>query len=136
MQPVIVGVADIRNRSLAVEDAKEPASLMLEAIQGAVKDTSTSSESSQVLLDRIDSLSVVQTWTWPYHDLPGLLSQHLGVNPKYQTCTEHGGNQPAKVLHEAALRIARGESTVAVLTGGEALASCESTNVPLSAMAK
>jgi hypothetical protein len=136
MQPVIVGVADIRNRSLAVEDAKEPASLMLEAIQGAMKDTNTSNETSQVLLNSIDSLSVVQTWTWPYHDLPGLLSQSLGVNPRYQTCTEHGGKQPAKLLDEAALRIARGESTVAVLTGGEALASCESTHVPLSAMAK
>ncbi|KAJ5375868.1 hypothetical protein N7517_007874 [Penicillium concentricum] len=123
MQPVIVGVADIRNRSLAVEDAKEPASLMLEAIQGAINDASTSSETAELLRNSIDSLSVVQTWTWPYHDLPGLLSQRLGVNPKYQMYTEHGGNQPAKLLDEAALRIARGESTVAVITGGEALGS-------------
>lgn len=32
MIPVIIGVADIKNRSTAVEDAKEPATLMLEAI--------------------------------------------------------------------------------------------------------
>jgi hypothetical protein len=125
MQPIIVGVADIRNRSLAVEDAKEPATLMLEAIQGAINDACSSNETAQVLQNNIDSLGVVQTWTWPYHNLPGLLSQRLGVNPKYQTCTEHGGNQPAKLLDEAALRIARGEATVAVITGGEALASCE-----------
>jgi hypothetical protein len=33
MIPVIIGVADIKNRSTAVEDAKEPATLMLEAIE-------------------------------------------------------------------------------------------------------
>ncbi|KAJ5135352.1 uncharacterized protein N7515_004630 [Penicillium bovifimosum] len=126
MQPVIVGVADIKNRSLAVEDAKEPATLMLEAIQAAINDACTSDETAQILRDHIDSLSVVQTWTWPYQNLPGLLSQWLGVNPKHQTCTEHGGNQPAKLLDEAALRITRGEATVAVITGGEALASLAS----------
>ncbi|KAJ5554713.1 hypothetical protein N7461_003183 [Penicillium sp. DV-2018c] len=123
MQPVIVGVADIKNRSLAVEDAKEPATLMLEAIQAAINDACTTEETAQVLQNNIDSLGVVQTWTWPYNNLPGLLSQWLGVNPKHQTCTEHGGNQPAKLLDEAALRVARGEATVAVITGGEALAS-------------
>lgn len=125
MQPVIVGVADIKNRSLAVEDAKEPATLMLEAIEGAIKDASTSNETARALHGSIDSLDVVKTWTWPYADLPGLLAKKLGVNPKHQTYSEHGGHQPAKLLDEAALRIVRGKSTVAVLTGGEALASCE-----------
>lgn len=131
MQPIIVGVADIKNRSVVVENAKEPATLMLKAIQGAVADASIPSEAVQVLINSIDSLSVVRTWTWPYGDLPGLLSKQLGVNPRYRTYTEHGGNQPAKLLDEAALRISRGESTVAVLTGGEALASCEHSCFPL-----
>jgi hypothetical protein len=118
-------VADIKNRSLETEDALEPSALMLQAIEAAIADASISSEAAQTLKESIDSLSVVKTWTWPYHDLPGKLSQQLKVNPKYQTCTEHGGNQPAKLLDEAALRISRGETNVAVLTGGEALASCE-----------
>jgi acetyl-CoA acetyltransferase len=125
MQPIIVGVADIKNRSLEVENAKEPATLMLEAVQGAVADAGLSEEASNILRKSVDSLSVVQTWTWPYSDLPELLSKQLGVNPRYQTYTEHGGNQPAKLLDEAALRISRGVSTVAVITGGEALASRE-----------
>jgi hypothetical protein len=124
MPPIIVGVADIRNRSVAVDDAKEPATLMLEAIQGAINDASSSPENAKALQSSIDSLSVVRTWTWPYGDLPGLLSQQLGVTPRHQSCSDHGGNQPAKLLDEAAMRIARGETKVAVLTGGEALASC------------
>ena len=101
MQPVIVGVADIKNGSLEVENAKEPATLMIEAIQGAVADSCVSSEVIQTLKNIIDSLIVVQTWTWPYRDLPGLLSENLGVNPRYRTSTEHGGNQLAKLLDEA-----------------------------------
>lgn len=124
MIPVIIGVGDVRNRSTKVEDAKEPAELMLEAIEIALSDSKCPSATSQKLKTSIDSLSVVQTWTWPYADLPGLLAEKLGANPTYKHCSEHGGNQPAKLVDEAALRVASGESSVAVVTGGEALASC------------
>lgn len=65
----------------------------------------------------------MRTWTWPYSDLPGLLAERLGVQTKHRSYSEHGGNQPAKLLDEAARRIATGENKVAVLTGAEALAS-------------
>lgn len=123
MAPVIVGVADIKNRSTQVEDAKEPAQLMLEAINLALQDASSSD--AQQLKSSIDSVDVVHTWTWPYADLPGLLSEKLGVQPRHKFYTEIGGNQPAKLLDEAAIRISSGESKAAVITGGEALASCK-----------
>ena len=121
--PVIIGVGDIKNRSTAVTDAKEPATLMLEAIQAAIKDASTTSSSE--LQSAIDSIDVVKTWTWPYPDLPGLLAEKLGVEKsvKWKRYSEHGGDKPGKLLDEAAKRIAKGECRVAVLTGGEALAS-------------
>ncbi|KAJ5805350.1 hypothetical protein N7474_011237 [Penicillium riverlandense] len=126
MQPVIIGVADIKNRSVAVEDAKEPADLMLEAINSAIRDASDCPETLSRLRSSIDSISVVRTWTWDYPDLPGLLSLRLGINPGHQIYSDHGGNQPAKLFDEAALRLATGDSKVAVLTGGEALASLAS----------
>ena len=126
MIPIIVGVADIKNRSTAVDDAKEPASLMLEAISLAIQDASSSQEVSRILQSSIDSIDVVRTWTWPYADLPGLLSEKLGIQPKHRTYSEHGGNQPAKLLDEASQRIASGGSKVAVITGAEALASLAS----------
>jgi acetyl-CoA acetyltransferase len=121
--PVIIGVGDIKNRSTAIADAKEPATLMLEAIQAAINDASTFSSSD--IQSAIDSIDVVKTWTWPYPDLPGLLASKLGVDKsvKWKRYSEHGGDKPGKLLDEAARRIAKGECKVAVVTGGEALAS-------------
>lgn len=121
--PVIIGVADVKNKT---EEHKEPATLMLEAIVSAIQDTGC--RSAESLTSQIDSIDVVRTWTWPYADLPGLLSDGLGLGtrPKWARYTEtHGGNQPARLVDEAAGRIARGDAKVAVVTGGEALASCE-----------
>ncbi|KZM22166.1 catalytic [Ascochyta rabiei] len=119
--PVIIGVGDVKNRD--INDAKEPATLMLEAIEIALKDASPSSVSE--LKSAIDSIDVVKTWTWPYPDLPSLLSEKLGIQDtvKWKRYSEHGGNQPGKLFDEAAKRIARGECKVALITGGEALAS-------------
>lgn len=119
--PVIIGVGDVKNRN--VNNAKEPVTLMIEAIEIALKDASSSSASD--LKSEIDSIDVVKTWTWPYPDLPSLLSEKLGVQDsvKWKHYSEHGGNQPGKLFDEAAKRIARGECKVAAITGGEALAS-------------
>lgn len=117
--PVIIGVADIKNRT---DDAKEPAQLILEAIHDALHDAGNHSQ----LVSSIDSLAAVRTWTWAYENLPVLLAEKLGARPSHTQYPDyHGGNQPAKLLDEAALRVANGEARVAVVTGGEALATCE-----------
>lgn len=123
--PIVIGVADIKNKSRVVKDALEPMELMLRATQAAIKDTSLSPSEQSVLQSSIDSISVVATWTWNYHDLPGLIGERLGVKPTCKVLSEHGGNSPAKLFDEAARRISFGESKVAVVTGGEALATCE-----------
>lgn len=122
--PVVVGVGDTVNRSLRPEDAREPLDLMSEAILNALKDTGLSHTNLEQLQRHIDSIDVVQTWTWPYPDLPGALADKLGCSPRHKFCSDHGGNQPAKLFDEASKRIASGESRVAVVVGGEALASC------------
>ncbi|KAI4707623.1 hypothetical protein J4E89_007728 [Alternaria sp. Ai002NY15] len=115
--PVIIGVGDIKNRSTAIADAKEPATLMLEAIQKAISDTASLSKTD--LQSSIDSIDVVKTWTWPYPDLPGLLAEKLGVDQslKWKRYSEHGGDKPGKLFDEAAKRIAKGECKVAIVTG-------------------
>lgn len=123
--PIVIGVGDFKIRSQKIEDALEPMELMLRAIHLALADTSLSSSSLATLQSQIDDISIVRTWTWPYPDLPSLLSKKLGVQPKYKFYSDHGGNQPAKLLDEAARRISKGECKVAVVTGGEALASRE-----------
>lgn len=122
--PVVIGVGDFINRSKKVEDAVEPLQLMLSAIDEAVKDTGLSEPSHRILRAAVDSLDVVRTWTWPYPDLPGLIAERLGIDPVRKHYTDHGGNQPGLLFDEAARRISKGETKVAILTGGEALASC------------
>jgi acetyl-CoA acetyltransferase len=124
LTPIVVGVGDIKNRSLKVEDAIEPLQLMFQAILKAIQDTNLSSSAAKELQSKIDSVGVVNTWTWIYPDLPGLISEKLDVKPKYQVLSHHGGDSPAKLFDEAARRISLGESRVAIVTGGEALASC------------
>ena len=124
--PIIIGVGDVKNRSLKVDDAIEPMQLMLQAITRALEDSTTSLSHVEEVKSSIDSISVVASWTWPYADLPGLLAEKLGVRPRYKIYSEHGGNQPIKLVDEAARRISRGECKVAVVAGGEALASCTS----------
>jgi 3-oxoacyl-[acyl-carrier-protein] synthase III len=123
--PIVVGVGDIKNKSLIIKDAVEPMQLMLKATQLAIADTNLSPSASKQLQSNIDSISIVATWTWNYHDLPGLIGDKLGVKPKYKILSEHGGNSPAKLFDEAARQISFGQAKVALVTGGEALASCE-----------
>jgi acetyl-CoA acetyltransferase len=122
--PIIIGVGDVKNKSLKLEDAIEPMQLMLQAIQLAIQDTAMTGFFATELQSSIDDISIVATWTWPYPDLPGLIATKLRVQPRHKHYSEHGGNQPAKLLDEAARRIASGQSKVAIVTGGEALASC------------
>lgn len=121
--PVVIGVGDIKNRSQKIEDAMEPMELMLQAISKSIEDTSLSTNVAKELQSKIDSVGVVNTWTWRYPDLPASISERLGVKPKFKDLSHHGGDSPAKLFDEAARRISFGESKVAVVTGGEALAS-------------
>lgn len=123
--PVIIGVGDIKNRSTALADAREPLSLIHDAVLAAIHDASPSDAAQ--LQSAIDSIDIVRTWTWPYPDLPGSLAQKLGVEAglKHKFYSDHGGDKPGKLLDMAARRVAMGEARVAVVAGGEALASCE-----------
>jgi hypothetical protein len=123
--PIVIGVGDFKNASKDVIQAIEPMQLMLNAIGIAISDTGLPEAAAAKLQAQIDSIAIVRTWTWPYPDLPSLLSEKLGINPSHKHYSDHGGNQPGVIFDDAARRISKGESKVAVVTGGEALASRE-----------
>lgn len=112
--PVIVGVGEIRQRSKDPAVALEPLALMEAALRAAADDAGAP------LLASIDSLDVIQEFSWPYVDAPAQLSQRLGIRPARQVYGPVGGETPVHGIHEAALRIRRGESTVAAVVGAEA----------------
>ena len=121
--PIIVGVGDYVNRSKKIEDALEPLELISRAIRLAIEDTGLSNSAAKSLQADIDSLEIVRSWTWPYPDLPSLVAKKLDIKPTRRFYSEHGGNSPGKLFDGAARRISLGETKVALLGGGEALAS-------------
>src|SRR3989442_7518006 len=118
-QPIIIGLGQLPNRSTKEEDAREPADLIAEAVELALEDTGD----SRAVRGGVDSLDVVNVVSWPYGNLPGLLSERLGIAPRRRQHSEVGGNQPPRLVDLAARRIAAGESRVALVCGGEAVAS-------------
>lgn len=112
--PVIVGVGEVTQRTKEPAQALEPLALMEAALRAAEQDAGVP------LLARLDSLDVIQEFSWPYADAPGQLSHRLGAKPARQVYGPVGGETPVHFIHEAALRIWRGETTVAAVVGAEA----------------
>lgn len=111
--PVIVGVGEYADHPKELTDGLEPIELMLRALDNAEKD------SGAKLLGEVDSLDIVNFLSWRYHDPEKILSARLGISPKHAYYGPVGGESPIRYIHEAAQRIARGESQVAVITGAE-----------------
>jgi acetyl-CoA C-acetyltransferase len=115
--PVIVGIGEIVDRPENFTAALEPLVLLEQAIKRAEADAGAR------LIADVDSLDVVNFLSWRYHAPERLLAQRLGVSPAHCYYGPVGGESPIRYLHEAALRIARGECKVAVVCGAEAQSS-------------
>lgn len=113
--PVIVGAGEVTERPADPLLAHEPAELMAEALRRAAADAGPPD-----LLMALDSLDIVNSVSWPYGDLPGALAERIGVRPRRLVYGPVGGESPVRHMHEAANRIARGESAVAAVVGAEA----------------
>src|SRR5436305_6530023 len=112
--PVIVGVGEIADRPAELTAGLEPLALLEAAVKRAVEDADAP------LIGEIDSLDVVNFLSWRYRDPEQLLAAKLGIKPSHGYYGPVGGESPIRYLHEAAQRIARGETKVAVVCGAEA----------------
>jgi len=112
--PVIIGVGEFKDRPENAADALEPVALMEQAIRAASEDTGID------ILPTVDSLDLVGLVTWRYVDPASQLCKMLGIKPARATNASMGGETPIRLIHEAAVRIARGEQTAALIVGGEA----------------
>src|SRR3954464_5639159 len=112
--PVIVGVGEITDRPADLKSGFEPLALLEQALKRAEQD------SGGKLLGEIQSLDLVNFLSWRYRDPEIRLSERLGIKPKHSYYGPVGGESPIRYLHEAALRIARGECSVAAVCGAEA----------------
>lgn len=120
--PIIVGVGEVCDKAFDPANPAEPADLMLSAIRLAIQDTKLKESD---IVSNLDDISIVPPWTWPYNDLPGLVAEKLGSSARHRVMGTHNGSQPAFFCDEAARRISLGKSKLAVIAGGETLASRE-----------
>ncbi len=112
--PVIVGVGEAVDRPASPAESLEPVALMAAALRDAEADAGAA------LLAQVDSLDLVGLVSWRYADPVGLLAAQLNLDPARKTNASMGGETPIRLIHEAAVRIARGEQKAAAIVGGEA----------------
>lgn len=112
--PVIVGAGEALDRPTDLSKALEPLALMAAALREADVDAGGG------FLARIGSLDVVNQLSWRYADAAGELCARLGIAPARAVYGPVGGESPVRYLHEAAIRIARGEAQVCAVVGAEA----------------
>jgi len=112
--PVIAGVGEIVDRPKDLSAGLEPLTLLEQALKRAEAD------SGGRLLGDIGSLDIVNFLSWRYRDPEQQLAKRLGIAPTHASYGPVGGESPIRYIHEAALRIARGECSVAAVCGAEA----------------
>lgn len=111
--PVIAGIGEIMDRPKDVIQSLEPLALMTEAARRADTD-------ARGLLREVDSIDIIALVSWRYDDVGAQLAERLGLSPRRNVYGAIGGESPVRFLHEAARRIASGESSVGLIVGAEA----------------
>src|SRR4051812_8656729 len=96
--PVIAGAGQVSG----LDDAS-PLDLMREAALAADRDAGGG------LLERVDSVAVVECFTWPVPDPGAALAAELKLSPRETVKTVLGGNGPIALLGDLCARIAAGE---------------------------
>jgi acetyl-CoA C-acetyltransferase len=106
--PVIVGAAQRTYR----EDPPQPLHQMAEVARAAVPPK---------LLSRLQSVAVVESFSWPVADPGAALSAELGIEPCETVRSARGGNGPLALLGDAAQRVTDGVIDAALVVGAEAM---------------
>ena len=116
--PCIIGVAQ-KTWRLEQGDAPQPLQQWDEVARQAASDCGNAE-----VLSKIDDINVIYSLSWNYDDAPTQLATQLGITgPFKKRLSGLSGTSPQKFLHDAAEHIMQGKSSVALVVGGEALAT-------------
>jgi acetyl-CoA C-acetyltransferase len=113
--PVIIGVGQYLHRAATLEDGVEPVALMVAAVDAAIADAGLTA-----LPRTIDSLRVINLFSWRYGNPAWVLAQRLRTDAIELAYTTAGGNSPQALVNRSALDIAAGHADFVLLAGGEA----------------
>jgi len=115
--PCIVGVAQ-RTWHPSADLAPEPLDMWEEVTRAAAADAGV-----RFSLPDLDALHVVHCMSWVYDDAPARLAERLGVEVAYGEVSMLAGTASQRMVNAAAERMLAGRSELALVVGGEALAS-------------
>lgn len=113
--PCIIGVA---RRTWREEPAPEPLDMWESLARAAADDAG-----SPAALGHLQSLQVVFSQSWEYDDPCARLARRLGATPAHSAYSGLGGSVPVRLAAEAGTAMARGQLDLALIVGGEALAT-------------
>jgi acetyl-CoA C-acetyltransferase len=116
--PVIIGAGQLTNRLKTLDEAIEPLGMMERVARAAADDAGAPG-----LLEKLDSVQVVNMLSWSYTDAPGMLAARLGAEPKHTVYSPIGGETPQRLINETAQAIAEGRARLALLAGCEVMES-------------
>jgi len=114
--PVIVGAAQYTQARNALP-ALDPLSLMATASRLAAEDAGVGRQLMRV----IDTVCVVNLFTWIYRNAPQSLCDKLGIKATVLTYGPIGGNTPQMLVNHYCRAIANGECHAVLITGAEAV---------------
>ncbi|MFU8814652.1 MAG: acetyl-CoA acetyltransferase [Pseudomonadales bacterium] len=111
--PILVGVAQLEQRSDDPLAGKEPVALMIDAVRQAAEDAG-----APALLTDAGSIRVIRG-IWPYQNPAKAVAEAIG-NPGAETAlSQFGGNFVQTVVNQSALDIQNGTHDIIVITGAE-----------------
>ena len=116
-RPCLIGVAQ-RTVHPDESPAPEPLDFWEELARSAAEDSG-----GQGVIAAIDDVNAVYNMSWVYDDAPSRLAERLGLAPGGRRLSSMSGTSSQKMLTEAAGRIVRGESDLALIAGAESLAT-------------
>lgn len=111
--PIIVGIAQVEQRTKDLQNAKEPIDLMLDALHAAAADTG-----NPAILRRVQSIRVSQG-QWQYGNPARFLADELNLNGVETGKTVFGGNGVQTTLNLSCLDIQQEKFNVIAMTGAE-----------------
>ena len=114
--PIIVGVGQKTYHPGGSEATPSPLEMMEGVAREAERDAGAAG-----LLAKLDSVRVVNIMSWPSADPPADLAARLGAGDGERGYSTVGGNTPQWLVNDTAEAIARGDTRLALLVGGEAI---------------
>lgn len=115
--PVVVGVGQLNVRVDRGEEPLEPTAMLAEAARLAAADSGGAADR---LLAGLDTIAVVDIFSWRYRDPAALVAAELGADPGRRWSTVAGGNYPQSLVTRASSEIQAGAADAVLIGGAEA----------------